>query len=298
LSNIDLVPKTLQYGMQNCEKSTLVTTILIISFVLTSFILAKLHSKLFNKNINGKKKFLKIMPSFMLIIFIFLLLWHFLNKGLGYDKSIWQADYFVVFVLNLVVLIIFGPIYLSTVKLPDGSRILKQRRRWKQYLINGTFKLSFFLFWAFILTPYYVLLISHGEFIIGGYHALLSLILFITFCAIAYFTFGRSPFAPLLPGIIFWGACTSYYSWSFSMTYAVWLNFSAPCLISAGFLFGFGFLNFLEPILRGAKAVWAMLYIWLLGAVIVFFWTLLWWFYGYGQGGTGYEHFYIDSWYS
>lgn len=295
MSAITLLPDMLHHGYNTCAKSTLITAILIISFILSSFFLIRLHRKLFNKKITGKKKFLKIAPFFCLLIFILILIWYFTNKGLGYDQKVWQSDFFVAYFINLSILLVFTPIYLSTVKLADGTKITKTRRKWKQYLINGTFKISFFLFWAFSLTPYYVYLVSFEEFIIWGPHAIASLLLFIAFCFICYFSFGKSPFAPLLPSIVFWGASTSYYSWSFAMSYAIWLNFSAPSLIMAGVLFGFGFLSFLDPILKGAKALWAMLYIWLLGVIMIFFWIFLWWFYGYGQGGTGYEEFYFSS---
>lgn len=297
MSRIDLLPNTWKYGYENCSKSTLITTILIVTFIFTTSLMVRLHSKFLKKNINGKKRFLKIVPILIIISFSFLMLWRFTTYGLGYEKVVWQADFFVAFLITLIVLITITPVYVATVTLQDGTKERKDRRKWIQYLVNGTFKISFFLFWAFLFTPYYVMLIGSKGIALNNLDSFISLIIYIVFCGICYFSFGRSPFAPLLPGLVLWGACSSYYTWETSIVYGIFFNLSGPVLMVAGVLFGFGFLNFLDPILKGNQAFWAMMYIFALGAVMFVGWPIIWDYYGYGQGGTGYNQFHTYSWY-
>lgn len=301
MSNWNLVPDTLNYGRRHSDSSAVITLVLILFFIFSTFFMIKLHSHMSSskKYSKGKRQWLKIIPPLVISTVLILLLFYFINRGINNTKPVWQSDYFVAFTVNFVVMIISFASYISTTTMMETETkkrtIPHLRRKFTQYFINGVFKTTFFFFWTFILTPYFVLCVGYGETLRDGLYAWLSLLIFILFCVICYFTFGRSPFAPLLPTVVLWGACISYYSLSFAAAYAIAWNCTSFALAIAGFLFGFGFFAFLEPRMGGMKGLTTMIYIALLWLVIAGVWLFIWWYYGIEWGGQGYEKFHRES---
>jgi hypothetical protein len=300
MSNFNLVGDTLNYGRKNANSSSVITLIVILLFIFGTYALLKLHSRFTNdkKYSTGKKQLLKVIPTISIVL-IFVLIFFYLSAHSIDNKKVWQADYFMGFVLNIVIMFISSIAYLQTTTLLKTKTktvsMPLQRRKLSQFFINGTFKTSFFLFWVLLLTPYYVFCIGQEGTLRDSGYAWLSLSIFIFMSLICFFTFGKSPFAPLLPCIVFWGACIHYYDIGYALWYGATLNGTSLAVTLGAFLFGFGFFNFLDPKLKTMKGLWAMLYIWLLGIVIFGIWYYLWWFYGYDVGGTGYKHFYRES---
>lgn len=300
MSNFNLVPDTLNYGRKNANSSSLITLIVVLLFVFGTFALLKVHFRITNnkKYAHGKKQILKVIPIISIVLISVLIFFYVSTASIDNDK-VWQADYFMGFVLNLVIMFISLIAYLqtTTVMQTENKKISMplQRRKITQFFINGVFKTSFFLFWVLLLTPYYVFSVGQEETLRDGGYAWTGLSIFVFMCIVCFFTFGRSPFAPLLPCIALWGASIHYYTVGFAMWYGVTLNGTSLALTVAAFLFGFGFFNFLDPKIKGMKGLWSMLYIWVLGLIIFGLWTYLWWFYGYELGGTGYEEFFRES---
>jgi len=230
------------------------------------------------------------VPIITLIFWIIVFVWWVINRGLHFDNVVWQADYFVGFYLNLTILILSSIWWLQ----------LKLRRKPIRWIVNGTFKVSLIIFAGLFLTPYYVYNVSFGEWIYYndgfGEHAFYSLMIFIIFCLISVFVFGRlSALAPLVPVVILWGACISYFDGGFAIWHGVSTNGTSMFMFLASIV-GFNFLKNYENSAQQRAGIRTLMYSWLLAGIILIFWVVLWNMYDYPLFGTDYKGFDESSW--
>lgn len=307
------MPNTLKFGYNASYTSNLITLFVICSFIIGPYLLILSHKRVrrSDKYREGKKQILRVIPGilFMLCLTLFLLL--ILSEWCTYYESIWQADYFVLVSILLVLFIISSCSMWSTitVKTKGGyETIVKPRRRATTWLLMGTFRVSLLFLSALILTPYYVLCVGKGQFLNNpfgsegstspnlGSYALLSFLIFFIFCIICVFCLGKSVIAPLVPCMILWGACIHYYDGTFAVWYGITLN-GTSLLMLAGSFMNFSFFNRYDVFTTAKKGTTVFFHFFCVIMPIILFWFFLWWLYGYPFFGPDHVTFYPESWY-
>ena len=301
MTNLDLVPATLNYGRENTNTSSLVSLIVVVSFILIIFFMSKAHFRMSDntKYQNGKKQLLRFMPILIIFTFTVFTVLYFIKYGITTNDSSWQSDYFVIFTVNFITMVIFFFYYIATntvmQSITKKTKIPVKRRKITQKIINGTFKATFFFFWALVLTPYYVLAVGHkGIIFLLETYAVISVCIAIFLFFVAYYTFGKSPFTSLVPLVILIGACVSYYDFMFGMTWGAAANQSITTVMGISALLETGFFGRFKSRSNSMRSGTSMIYGWLI-LIVLLLWNAVWIYYGVWPGGTDHTAFYRES---
>lgn len=301
MSEWKLVWKTLDYGRRSTTNASWLTLIFILTTVSLIFMLFKVQWTLAGLNTDKSgapirkvktstklRTFLKALPGIFAVIVLILFLRWIVDANISYNRTNWQADYFVLFVFMFLALILLT-IY-------ESMLVLRRTLTW--FFVNGMFKFVLVLFTGLLLAPYYVYATSQEKYLFNSVLSCASFFIFLTYVVICLYVFRASPFATLIPMVVLWGASLSYYDGLYAVKWAMMFNGSS---LVVGILSALGISSIFGGIDKqmrgGASPQFMFAYCIVLFVAIAGFWFFIWAYYGLPLFGTEYTAFHSSSFY-